>query len=129
MLLRCWCAQVDAIRRGLLATVPERAVRLATWQELDVWVAGRPDINVDVLEKHTEYEGYRRDDPTVKLFWKVFRSLSNEDRTLFVRFAWGRSVPTYSMTIVLDAADCCVGSPSSPVVLSSPCVRQVSVAH
>lgn len=83
--------QVDAIRRGLLATVPERAIRLLTGQELDVAVAGRPDVSADVLEKHTEYEGYRRDDPTVVLFWKVFRSMSNEDRALFVRFAWGRS--------------------------------------
>ncbi len=48
--------------------------------------------HADVLEKHTEYEGYRKDDPTVILFWKVFRSLSNEDRALFVRFAWGRCV-------------------------------------
>ena len=82
---------VRYIRRGLYSVVPARAVRLLTWQELEVAVAGRPEIDVKALRQHTDYEGYRRDDPVITLFWRVFESFSNEDRSLFIRFVWGRS--------------------------------------
>lgn len=50
-------AQIAAIRRGLVSCIPARAVRLLTWQELDLHVSGRPEIDVDALKAHTEYEG------------------------------------------------------------------------
>jgi hypothetical protein len=34
---------------------------------------------------------YMEDDVTVQLFWKVLASLSHEEQSGFVRFAWGRS--------------------------------------
>ena len=82
---------VDAIRRGLIVTVPDRAIRLLTWRELDAAVGGKPEINVDLLQKNTEYEGYHADDPAIKRFWAVLRSLSNEEKSLFIKFVWGRS--------------------------------------
>lgn len=33
----------------------------------------------------------KRQDVTVQLFWKVLASLSQEEQSGFVRFAWGRS--------------------------------------
>ncbi len=83
--------QVAAIRRGLGRVVPLRALRLLTATELEVLVAGSPLIDVDVLKTHTDYDGYTKDDPVVKRFWAVFASLSDDERSKYVRFAWGRS--------------------------------------
>jgi E3 ubiquitin-protein ligase HERC2 len=87
-------AAVAALRRGLYSAVPERAIRLLTWKELDAAVGGKPEINVDLLERNTEYEGYDAADPAIKRFWKVMRSFTNEEKSLFIKFVWGRCVVT-----------------------------------
>jgi hypothetical protein len=79
------------MRRGLYSVVPPRAVRVLTWQELEVAVAGKPEIDPRVLQANTDYEGYRRDDPTILMFWRVFETFTNEERALWVKFVWGRS--------------------------------------
>lgn len=62
---------VAALRRGLASVVPMPALVLYTWQELEVLVAGRPQIDIDTLKMMTSYSGYNKDDPVVKRFWKV----------------------------------------------------------
>lgn len=83
--------QLAAMRRGLFSVVPERGIRLMTWSELEVTTAGQPEIDIALLRKHTEYEGYRKSDRTIRLFWNVLSSFTNEERSMFIRFVWGRS--------------------------------------
>lgn len=40
---------VQPLQRGLAAVVPARALRLLTWREMEVLVAGSLEINTDVL--------------------------------------------------------------------------------
>ena len=49
--------QVAAIRRGIASVVPMPALRLFTWQELEILVAGRPEIDLEVLKRQTSYSG------------------------------------------------------------------------
>lgn len=89
--LREFDAHVAALRRGLASVVPMAALVLYTWQELEVLVAGRPQIDIETLRMMTSYSGYQKDDPVMKRFWKVFASMSDEERSKYVRFTWGRS--------------------------------------
>jgi hypothetical protein len=82
---------VALIRRGFFSVVPARAVRLLTWQELEVAVSGHPTTEAEVMRAHTDYEGFRAGDHTIVLFWRVMESFSNEERSLFLRFMYGRS--------------------------------------
>lgn len=82
---------IAALRRGLMSVLPERAVRMLSWSELELLVCGDPHVDVDILAAHTEYSGYSRSDRTIRMFWEVMRSLSDEERSRFVRFASGRS--------------------------------------
>ena len=84
-------APLSAIRRGLYMTVPSRVLRLLSWQELEVAVSGRAEIDLSALRAHTEYDGYRRDDVSVQFFWRALETFSMEERSLFIRFVWGRS--------------------------------------
>jgi len=88
--------QVAAMKRGIATVVPLRSLSLFTWQQLEIRVAGRPDIDSDLLKAHTVYEGYKKDDPEIARFWKIFRDvLTNDERSKFLRFVWGRSrLPT-----------------------------------
>jgi len=84
--------QIGAIRRGLGTIIPLQVLRLYTWQQVEVLVCGQPMIDLEVWMLHTEYQnGYNENHPTIRLFWKVIKSLSSEEQAGFVRFAWGRS--------------------------------------
>jgi E3 ubiquitin-protein ligase HERC2 len=54
-------------------------------------VCGTVDVNVDILMEKTEYESCEKDAPHVIMFWEVLREMTPQERTLFLRFVWGRS--------------------------------------
>jgi len=83
---------VDAIRKGLQACVPARTLRLFTWRELEQLCCGDPLVDAAYLRQHTQYSsGYAEDHAVIQRFWRVFDTLANQDRSDFVRFAWGRA--------------------------------------
>ena len=84
-------AQINAIARGLYAIVPRNTLLLLTWREFEILVCGNPSFDMDFWRAHTTYSGYAEDDVTITLFWKVLESLTQEEQSGFVRFAWGRS--------------------------------------
>ncbi|GMF34709.1 unnamed protein product [Phytophthora fragariaefolia] len=84
-------AQVAAMARGFATLFPRRVLTLLTWQELEILTCGSPKIDLDLWQRHTRYDGYSEDDPTVQLFWESLAEFSDEQRADFVRFAWGRS--------------------------------------
>ena len=46
---------------------------------------------MEQLRLHTVYVGWTSEHEVVQRFWRVLEALSNKDRSLFLRFAWGRS--------------------------------------
>lgn len=48
-----------------------QVLRLFTAKQLEIAVAGEPEFDVAFWREHTEYKGYRPEDATVDLFWKV----------------------------------------------------------
>jgi hypothetical protein len=90
--------QVAAISKGLGAVVPMRVIQLFSWQQLDVLVSGDPSFDIAVWKAHTESSIAPE---TTALFWKVIESLTDKEKSGFVRFAWGRSrlPPSKAFTI------------------------------
>lgn len=84
-------AQLQAMRVGLLGVIPQRAVRLCSWSELEEFVCGDARIDVDLLMEHTELDGYTMADRPVRLLFRCLRSMHRVDRARFIRFVWGRS--------------------------------------
>ena len=71
--------------------MPDRALRLLTYRELELMVCGDAFVDVPTLRSHATYQGWDARDRVVQSFWRVFAALSNEDRSKFIRFTWGRS--------------------------------------
>ena len=110
-----------AMRRGLVAVIPERALRLLTWREVENMACGDPVIDLQLLKSHTSYVGaWDKDHEAVRhtgvaglqaavcvllfckahppplslqvqRFWRVLEGFSQEDRSKFIRYCWGRS--------------------------------------
>ena len=50
--------QIDAIRTGLAAIIPPRAITLCTSAGLELRVCGDSHVDIDTLKAHTVYNGY-----------------------------------------------------------------------
>lgn len=60
-------------------------------QELELLISGLPDIDLDDLRAHTEYQGYKPTDPVISYFWSVLRGFSQEEKALFLQYVTGTS--------------------------------------
>jgi hypothetical protein len=88
-------SQLDAIRDGLYSIISPRYISLLSWQELELMICGSPNIDLNILKKHTIYEGYTAASREIKDFWAVLESFDSNERSLYLRFTWGRSrLPT-----------------------------------
>ena len=64
---------------------------LFTGAELENTVCGNPEISVEALRSITTYRGVEPLSPLVKWFWQVLEEFTNHERSLFLRFVWGRT--------------------------------------
>lgn len=83
--------QTSSIYAGLVDVVPARAISLCTWHELELFVCGDPHIDVDALRAHSTFHGYSSGDKACKLLWRVLEGFTDDQRSRFLRFVWGRS--------------------------------------
>lgn len=79
------------VRRGMAKVVPAKLLSLFTGAELETMVCGTPEVDVDLLQRCTEYSGCNSSDTHVEWFWNVLRSFTHEERSAFLRFVWGRA--------------------------------------
>jgi hypothetical protein len=80
-----------AVRNGLSTIIPLRLLSLFTWDELELMVCGKPDIDVALLRANTEYSGVNQSDPFIRYFWQALEEFTSEERSMFLKFTWGRS--------------------------------------
>ncbi|XP_062306104.1 E3 ubiquitin-protein ligase HERC2 [Osmerus eperlanus] len=83
--------QVCAVREGMARVVPVPLLSLFTGYELETMVCGSPDIPLHLLKSVATYKGVEPTAPLIQWFWEVMESFSNTERSLFLRFVWGRT--------------------------------------
>jgi hypothetical protein len=76
---------------GISSVLPVEIFSLLTGEELRDFFCGNPDIDVDMLRRVVEYEGYNESDKVIEYFWEVLREFTNEDRKRFLQFVWARN--------------------------------------
>jgi len=84
-------AQIKAVRRGLGQVVPLPLLSLFTGPELEAMVCGSPEIPLALLKSVTTYKGVEAHCGLVRWFWEVMDEYSHVERSLFLRFVWGRT--------------------------------------
>lgn len=84
--------QINAMLRGFSSIVPSRLLPMFTWHELENLICGVADVDVELLQANTKYVGgVLPSDPHIHFLWDVLiNEFTPEDRTLFLRFVWGR---------------------------------------
>ncbi|XP_063677273.1 E3 ubiquitin-protein ligase HERC2-like isoform X2 [Bolinopsis microptera] len=83
--------QVQAVVEGLAKVIPVPLLSLFTGEELRTMVCGHPDIPLDMLKSVAVYKGVEYNSPLVQWFWEILEIFSPSERSLFLRFVWGRT--------------------------------------
>lgn len=83
--------QVMAIREGMSRVIPVPLLSLFTGLELETLVCGSQEVSVQLLKSVCTYKGIGPNAPLVKWFWEIMEEFSNNERSLFLRFVWGRT--------------------------------------
>ncbi|XP_050428032.1 E3 ubiquitin-protein ligase HERC2 [Adelges cooleyi] len=83
--------QVKAIRDGMARVIPVSLLSLYTNSELESMVCGSPEIPINMLLSIVTYKGVEASDKLVQWFWEILTEFSTHERSLFLRFVWGRT--------------------------------------
>ena len=82
---------LNSFVEGLSNVLPVEVLTIFTGEELREIVCGSSDIDVDLLRRVVEYEGYDESADVVKYFWETLREITNEERKTFLQFVWARN--------------------------------------
>lgn len=83
--------QTKAFLKGFYELVPRDLISLFNELELELLIAGLPDIDIEDMKRNTEYTGYRVDSPAINYFWNIVKRYSQEERALLLQFVTGSS--------------------------------------
>ena len=82
---------IEAFRNGILTVIPESALSLLNWDELELLVCGSKVIDIERLKVNTEYDDdVSPTDSHIVAFWEVLSEFSEEEKAAFLRFVWAR---------------------------------------
>ena len=62
-----------------------------SWHDLEYKVVGKEIIDIDRLKEITTYRNCTDTHDTIKKFWKIMNGFTNEEKTLYLKFVWGRT--------------------------------------
>ena len=83
--------QIEAIKKGLTLLIPLPFLNGMSAKDLEIWVSGKPKVNIELLRRHTRYAGDLNDDSRrIKFLWEVLGSLKENEKLRFVKFCWGQ---------------------------------------
>lgn len=83
--------QIAAVREGMAKVVPVPLLILYSGIEFETMVCGSPHIPVNSLKAITSYKNVDANESLVVWFWEVLEEFTRLERSLFLRFVWGRA--------------------------------------
>jgi hypothetical protein len=82
---------LNSFMDGLSNVFPDEILTLMTGEEIRDLFCGNSDVDVELLRRVVEYEGYQEDDEVIGFFWEALREMSSDERTKFLQFVWARN--------------------------------------
>ncbi len=70
--------QAKAFMNGLEKVVPFETLKLFSYKELGIYLAGMPTVDVAEMKKYTRYQGFSSTDQSVIWFWEVLLTYTEE---------------------------------------------------
>ncbi|XP_072851401.2 putative E3 ubiquitin-protein ligase HECTD2 isoform X2 [Pogona vitticeps] len=81
--------QFAAFYYGFHSVCASYALMLLRPEEVEILVCGSPELDMHALQKHTQYDGYQKNDLTIRYFWEVVLEFPLELQKKLLHFATG----------------------------------------
>ncbi|XP_053164180.1 probable E3 ubiquitin-protein ligase HECTD2 isoform X2 [Hemicordylus capensis] len=81
--------QFAAFYHGFHSVCASYALMLLRPEEVEILVCGSPELDMQALQKHTQYDGYQKTDLTIRYFWEVVLEFPLELQKKLLHFATG----------------------------------------
>ena len=82
--------QLNAMKDGFNCVFPLNKLSMLSWADLEERVRGPNDFTSEDLQAITRYENCDKNNEYVKRFWKVFDTFTSQQKSMFLKFVWGR---------------------------------------
>ncbi|KAF8819368.1 HECT-domain (ubiquitin-transferase) domain-containing protein [Cardiosporidium cionae] len=83
--------QLDSFLSGFHELIPPSLISIFDDKELELLISGMPEIDLDDLQKNTEYHNYTPESQVVQWFWEVLEEFDQNKRAAFLQFLTGTS--------------------------------------
>ncbi|XP_043912584.1 probable E3 ubiquitin-protein ligase HECTD2 [Protopterus annectens] len=91
--------QFAAFYHGFHSVCASNALMLLRPEEVEILVCGSHDLDMHALQKATQYEGFTKNDPTIRYFWDVVLNFPTELQKKLLHFTTGSDrVPVGGMS-------------------------------
>ena len=80
-----------AIRKGFEYLFPTSVMGILTPNEVEYWVCGPSNIDIDVLKKISSYSSCSAEDEYIQRFWRTLEGFTELEKRMYLKFVWGRS--------------------------------------
>ncbi|XP_038046423.1 probable E3 ubiquitin-protein ligase HECTD2 [Patiria miniata] len=81
--------QFAAFYHGFHSVCASNALIMLRPEEVEMLVCGSPNLDLDALEKVTTYDGFTKDDQTIRYFWEVLKAFPVPLQKKLMLFATG----------------------------------------
>ena len=84
---------MEALKEGMNAVLSGQMSKFSilNWMAIEKRICGDKVIDIDRLKSITKFPNCQNDHPIVERFWRVFESFDDEERSLYLKFVWGRT--------------------------------------
>jgi hypothetical protein len=82
---------LNAVKEGCFSVIPIEMIKILTWEEVETRCCGDKIIEVAKMKSITRYSCASEEDEGIQRFWRVFEGFSEEEKSLYLKFVWGRS--------------------------------------
>lgn len=85
--------QTKAIQQGMDQVLQGRFAQITYLSPtaFEIRACGEKEISLDALKSITSYPNCEESHEIVARFWRVFESFTHEERSLYLKFVWGRN--------------------------------------
>lgn len=88
--LKEFSKQMNAIKKGLQKLIPTPFLTTMPYKDLEMWICGKNEVNIEMLRRHTTYKGYKKDDEIIENFWTVCYQMKQSDKLRLIKFCYAQ---------------------------------------
>lgn len=82
-------SQTEAFNLGFQELIPQNLIKFFNYQEFELMLTGLSYIDIEDLQKNTEFQDYSPNSQLIKWFWELLESFSQTELTIFLQFVTG----------------------------------------